>query len=89
MFDHGNYSFSSDAVLLHKMIILKPLLYEFYVCWVKYSNGYSCLVSGNIGTGINVKTSPVNQRFINRDILLPHNVFDSPAILYSKTSRYL
>ncbi len=89
MFDHGNYSFSSAAVLLHKMIILKPLLYEFYVCWVKYSNGYSCLVSGNIGTVINIRTSLVNQRLINRDIRLPRTVQDSPAILYSKTSRYL
>ena len=55
MFDHGKYSFSNDAVLLRKLIILKPLLYEFYVGWVKYSNGYSCLVSGNIGTVINLK----------------------------------
>jgi len=89
MFDHGNYSFSSDAELLQLLIILKPLLYEFYVCSVKYSNGYSCLVSGNIGTVINIKTSLVKQRFINRDILLPNKVLGSPAILYSKNSRYL
>ena len=89
MFDHGNYSFSSAAELLQRMIILKPLLYEFYVCSVKYSNGYSCLVSGNIGTVNNIRTSLVNQRLINRDIRLSRTVQDSPAILYSKTSRYL
>ena len=89
MFDHGNYSFSSDAELLHRIIILKPLLYEFYVCSVKYSNGYSCLVSGNIGTVINVKTLLVKQQLINRGILLLHKVLGSPAILYSKNSRYL
>ena len=89
MFDHGNCSFANGAVLLQKLIILKPSLYEFYVGWVKYSNGYSCLVSGNIGTVINVKTLLVKQWLINRGILLLHKVLGSPAILYSKNSRYL
>jgi hypothetical protein len=31
----------------------------------------------------------VKQRLINCDILLLRKVLDSPAILYSKTARYL